>query len=605
MEVEAVIKEISKLATLAEKLTFYNQHYCSLSQIDIRYHQVGFANCSESKNIFCLCSNCKDKYSLNDFEMYRNLRNTETDRIIYFFNDSDVDYSDKVEYYFKISIGFSKTSRKLYFVPEDINSIYDNEFQYRLSIIDITPRNENEQNILKACIKRELINHTSRITISLNQFTLENRIAVAEAYLKIRKDKTRREEFIHSEYDKITLSKIDKNSKRPYDVFNYQILQIVENLIQNKHVEDYTEFSHLKRTILAEDCIKYEQYLNNLSLPESERELTLTNQERNVLTLSKYYNCIGNVRVFKDEILNSSRELHYNKRTKLFIENRNNAMLKNILLKEKAGWLKPFNSNLKNFMNQIVICFKYVLEWKDTNIKFHESAINVRLSNQSQFFLQLPESLRLNYDNNNDLLVLKMREYYLNGFNSMLDFLKSELLIDFESSPYFPRFAKIIDDIKNAVDIESLKLGIEYQLKDKDSQINKPLPPITNANGNINLRNQLSNNNVEADKELAKTKKLHNLTWFKVGLLFANGAAQKLYLKYKADKGHFKKITLELGFKDTDRPHFSETFNNSTDHPKNIYRNLEQLEKIHNYCADNNILIDADFLSNFNALKDK
>ena len=463
MEVEAVINEISKLATLAEKLTFYNKHYSSLSQIDIHYHQVGFANCSESKNIFCLCSNCKDKYSLHDFETYRKLRNAETDRIISFFNDSNLDYSDKVEYYFKISIGFSKTSRKLYFVPEDINSMYDNEFQYRLSIIDITPRNESEQNILKACIKRELINHTSRVTISLNQFTFEYRRAIMEGYLPVRKDKTRRTRLIKSELKKIELLEIDKNSQKPYDIFNYQILQIVENIFQKKHVEAYTDFNDLKKTILAEDCIKYEQYLNNLSLPESERELTLSNQERNHIILNKYYNSIRNSRVFQEEILNSSSELHYIKRITSFIANRNIALQNNLLLKQKEEWLISFNRALKNFMAHFVTCYKHVVEWKNDNTKFHECTINIKLSNYVENFSGLAESLRLNNNNNNDLLVLKMREYYLDGIKSMIAFLKSELLIDFESSPYYSRFAIIIEDIKNAVDFESLKLSLSFQ----------------------------------------------------------------------------------------------------------------------------------------------
>lgn len=96
-----------------------------------------------------------------------------------------------------------------------------------------------------------------------------------------------------------------------------------------------------------------------------------------------------------------------------------------------------------------------------------------------------------------------------------------------------------------------------------------------------------------------------NTTWFKVGLCFAKGEAQILYDKYKLERGHFKKITLELGFKKTDRPHFSETINNSTNHPKNLYRDFYKMKTIHDYCKKNEILICEDFNNNFNALQAK
>lgn len=101
-------------------------------------------------------------------------------------------------------------------------------------------------------------------------------------------------------------------------------------------------------------------------------------------------------------------------------------------------------------------------------------------------------------------------------------------------------------------------------------------------------------------KDPSKTR-----TWFKVGLLFAKGEVQELYEKYKSHKGHFKKITLELGFKATDRPYFSETINNSTNNTKNIYNNFAKMKKIRDYCKKNEILICKDFDNNFNALQAK
>lgn len=114
------------------------------------------------------------------------------------------------------------------------------------------------------------------------------------------------------------------------------------------------------------------------------------------------------------------------------------------------------------------------------------------------------------------------------------------------------------------------------------------------------IQNRNANPKDIKTEDLDKTR-----TWFKVGLLFAKGNVQELYIKYKSEKGHFKKITLELGFKKTDRPYFSETINNSSNGNKNIYSDLSKMKKIRNHCKKNEILICDDFDKNFNALKAK
>jgi hypothetical protein len=107
------------------------------------------------------------------------------------------------------------------------------------------------------------------------------------------------------------------------------------------------------------------------------------------------------------------------------------------------------------------------------------------------------------------------------------------------------------------------------------------------------------------DSNKNETAKDENKGWFKVGLFFANGEAQKLYKKYKSEKGHFKKITLELGFKESDRPYFSETINNSTKNPKNIFKSSKKMKIIIDHCEKNNIPINDDFMSVFNTLQTK
>lgn len=103
----------------------------------------------------------------------------------------------------------------------------------------------------------------------------------------------------------------------------------------------------------------------------------------------------------------------------------------------------------------------------------------------------------------------------------------------------------------------------------------------------------LLKNNIKAFK-----KSNEEYVWFKVGLFFAMGEAQLLYEQYKNDKGHFTKITKELGFKTTDRPYVSETFgypNNKGD--KNIYNNLRMMRIIHSYCKKHQLNMVDDFLN--------
>lgn len=97
--------------------------------------------------------------------------------------------------------------------------------------------------------------------------------------------------------------------------------------------------------------------------------------------------------------------------------------------------------------------------------------------------------------------------------------------------------------------------------------------------------------------DLNLNEDLVNETWFQIGLTFATGRAQDLYKKYKQERGHFTKITLKLGFKETFRPYFSETINNSKEDYKNIYSNREKLELIYTYCQAKNIEVCPDFLA--------
>lgn len=85
---------------------------------------------------------------------------------------------------------------------------------------------------------------------------------------------------------------------------------------------------------------------------------------------------------------------------------------------------------------------------------------------------------------------------------------------------------------------------------------------------------------------------------FKIGILFAIGEPQKLYKELKS----FKKVALELNFKETDRPYFSETYNNTSSGPKNIYSREKDMQLIYNHCVENNIEMVNDFIDAYKAV---
>lgn len=102
--------------------------------------------------------------------------------------------------------------------------------------------------------------------------------------------------------------------------------------------------------------------------------------------------------------------------------------------------------------------------------------------------------------------------------------------------------------------------------------------------------------------EIDLDEKITRTTWFKIGITFATGQAQELYEKYKQEKGHFTKMAIKLGFKETDRPYFSETINNSTIGNKNLYSSPDKLKTIYAYCQVKNIEVCTDFIAQIESI---
>lgn len=106
-----------------------------------------------------------------------------------------------------------------------------------------------------------------------------------------------------------------------------------------------------------------------------------------------------------------------------------------------------------------------------------------------------------------------------------------------------------------------------------------------------NYNSNRSNNELNNTENIIQSKET---VPFKVGVEFAKGTPQNLYEKYKKDKGHFLKICKELGFKDSDRPYFSQTLNDGKG-DKNIYSNFKNIQLVYKYCLAEKITICQDF----------
>ncbi|MDB9754898.1 hypothetical protein OAB20_01255 [Winogradskyella sp.] len=102
---------------------------------------------------------------------------------------------------------------------------------------------------------------------------------------------------------------------------------------------------------------------------------------------------------------------------------------------------------------------------------------------------------------------------------------------------------------------------------------------------------------IESEKQIITTQKdYYKYSWFKIGLLFANGEMLNLLKKYN---NNATKIAEFLG--DTNlRPYISESiYGSNLNSNKNVFSSHDRGVNIINYCKENNIPIENDFMSRF------
>lgn len=263
MKVEKAIEEINKLDTLSEKLEYYNSYFWPSIQVGFYSEPIGCNINGIQHEIFCLCNQCKGKDSISDFETYRDIRNQETQRIADFF-ESELDYNDKVVCFFKISQDCGTTSFTLTFVPDKLEEMDSEVLPYKkIHTIDITPKDKTEMSLLKKHLKQRLL--TGKSSFFMSQFTFEKRVENLDKLLKNKIDIESRNDIFREEYDKIRKSKINRDSKKTFDKTLFKILVDAERISLGRNIEFQTRFSKIEFIVLAEDVIRYEEYLNDLN----------------------------------------------------------------------------------------------------------------------------------------------------------------------------------------------------------------------------------------------------------------------------------------------------------------------------------------------------
>lgn len=115
-------------------------------------------------------------------------------------------------------------------------------------------------------------------------------------------------------------------------------------------------------------------------------------------------------------------------------------------------------------------------------------------------------------------------------------------------------------------------------------------------------KDSITNKPQQETKEDTPTKKAatQNL-WFKIGLLFATGEMNKLLEEHNRNTTQIAKALKDTSY----RPYISETLSNTNTNDKNIYSSSKKMQEIIKHCENEKIDITADFVNQYNLIKDK
>lgn len=330
--------------------------------------------------------------------------------------------------------------------------------------------------------------------------------------------------------------------------------------------------------VIKENAINiYDAYISflntKLTEPSTQPEIELIQQYKESVS-----NYISTIIDFTDKDGNKNL-FYYNNRIVAFRKNIDEMLNSNNNVKERYDLLFSFNFKISNCLKDIAELF-FAYHNYDEKEPVLLNDINFKLCDVKDSFESIKE-IQQNIDYNISTgdydIAIKIQKYCIPLFKEIKLISKRDFFIDIDKSPLNNEFDGVLKVLENCINYSEIQI-----LKD------------------LKKDNEREPQKTEITIPIAKDYK--NTIWFKTGIKLATGEAFKLYSKYKLDKGHFTKICLELGFKKTDRPYFSDTINNNTS-DKNTFLSNDKLQKLHKHLTENNLPIGAEFLEKYNQIE--
>lgn len=258
---------------------------------------------------------------------------------------------------------------------------------------------------------------------------------------------------------------------------------------------------------------------------------------------------------------------HYIELIKSFETALKDEILNSEYLDDVTKDLKIFILQLTKMLRKTVKVFDYSYRYRQENKllanNFYIAKIDLiyLLDSMSEFV-----SIIKYYERKGDyLLAIKMKDFCYDNYSRSLKILRKELSVDVYQSSLKVNFKQLKKSLQNSTSAKKILL-----LKELDSSTARSTETI----------------------ELKESEEYKNLTWFKIGLKFATGEAQQQYSTHQ----NYTRLSLDLGFKKTDRPYFSESFSKVSTDPKNLFSDPVKLSLICKHCNENNIELSPEFL---------
>ena len=269
----------------------------------------------------------------------------------------------------------------------------------------------------------------------------------------------------------------------------------------------------------------------------------------------------------KKKEIGGESNYHYSKFIKSFEAGLNDEVSNSDYLEDEVKDLKIFIRQLSTMLHKTVKVFDYSYRYSQENKLLTNNFFIAK--NELIYLLDAISefaSIIKYYERKGDYLqAMKIKDFCYDSYCRSIELLRKSIGIDVSQSTLKGHYKQLKKTLKKSTSTEKISL-----LKELDSTTFQTSTTI----------------------ELKKNEDHKDQTWFKVGLKFATGEAQQQY----AILQNYTSVSLDLGFKVTDRPYFSESFSRISTDPKNIFSKPVKINLICKHCNENNIDLSPEFL---------